>query len=258
LVVLGLGISPYVSLPSLVLAFRLPDTPAIASFTLTPTYQVGLVVVLLAWVILAGLARADWRLRRAGLGGLASFWALPTCLILGAFALFERLDGPLPRMFGMASAAIALGLTVIAQFRTLNATDPWFEVARLGLNAVAYALALGLFVLIDLLPLRPLVAAPLAMLGSVALTLELWRSAPVNSRRLWIIAALVGLMTAGLVWALSRSALRPLAAGFLLLLAFYGMTWPLQQRLWGRFDRRAAIELLAVVAIALALVLRLA
>ncbi len=257
LVVLGLGISPYVPLPSPVLSIPILGASAVISVTLTPARQVGLVVTLLACAAVDGLVRAHRRLAGAGLARTFPFWVLPAGLTLGAFESFQDLAGARQEVLGLVIVAVLLTLVVTAQLHTLAPEDPWFGAARLVLNALAYALALGSFVLAHTLRARALLATPLVALASTLLALELLRSAQVSERRLWGIAAVVGLMMAEVAWAVNRGVYVPPLAGFLLLLAFYGTTGVLQQHLWGHFSRRTAIEFLIVAAVALTLVFRL-
>lgn len=258
LVVVGLGISGYVPLPAPVLAFRPPGALSMLSIILTPARQVSLVVTLLACAVVDGIMQDHKRLAGSGLTGTMPFWVLPALLILAAFSLFEGLVGPLQRVLGLAAAALGVGLVVIAQLHTLDARDPWFGLARLGLNAVAYGLALTTYILVHILPSRGMVAVPLIAAISTLLALELFAGPRPRNRRRWGSAALVGLMMAEGAWVLGPGVVPPLVAGFLLLVVFYALTGILQQHFWGRLRRHVVIEFLAVAAVALAVLLSLA
>lgn len=258
LLVVGLGVSSHVPLPSPVLAFRPPGAVSILSITLSPVRQVSLVVALLVCALVDGIMGDDGHLTGAGLARVVPFWILPALLTLAAFTLCEGLSAPLLQALGVAGSALALGLVVVAQLHTLDPEDPWFWPARLGLNAVAYGLALGAFFLAQALPSRSLLATPLVAAAGTLLALHLLQSGWSSPRRTWGSAALVGLLMAEVAWALSPGVASPLVASFLLLVVFYGLTGVLQQHYWGRLERRVAVEFVAVAALALAFLLKLA
>lgn len=258
LVVVGLGICDYLPLPSPVIGLRAPGVLSPLNLTLTPARQVSLVVALFACAVVDGAMGDDDRLAGAGLARTAPFWVLPALSILLAFDLYEGLGGPLHRVLGVAGAALVVGLIVTAQLHTLDVRDKWFGLARLGLNAVAYALAFATYLQALNLPARSIAAIPLVGLWSALFAAELLASARASTRRTWGGAALVGLMMAEVCWALSPGVLSPLLASFVLLLVFYGLTGILQQHLWGRLEPRVVVEFLVVAASALVLLLRLA
>mgnify|MGYP005839405689 FL=1 len=257
LVLVALGIATYLPLPSPVLAVRPPWAPYIMSVTLTPARQVGLVATLLACAAVDSLVRTDRRLARSGLAQTVPFWIVPGLLILGAFRTIEDLSGLTWQALAAGGTVLLLGLVAAGQLHTLDSADRWFAPARLGLNAASYALALGAYLLTELLRSRALVAPPLIALVSGALALPLLYSVRTTARHLWGTAALVGLLMGQVAWALSPGVVAPPVASFLLLLVFYGVTGVLQQELWGRLERRVTIEFLVVALVALGLVLRL-
>ena len=258
LLVVGLGISIYLPLPSPVLILRLPSGLAAIELLLTPARQVSLVVVWLACAVVDSTMRGHERLAGAGLARTAPFWILPGLTILLAFALCEGVAGPLLKVSGMAAAALVVGLLVTAQLHTLDLRDPWFGLARLGLNAFAYTAAFATYLLAQTLPSRGLVATPFVAISSTLMATPLLASPGSTPRRTWGTAALVGLMIAEVAWALSSGVVSPLVAGFVLLLVFYGLTGVLQQQLWGPLERRVVVEFFVVAALALALLLKLA
>ncbi len=256
LVVVGLGVSAYVPLPSPVLAFRPPGAFSPISITLTPARQVSLVVALLVCVGIDSILRADPRLVGAGLARTIPFWILPVTSVLAAFAVFEGLTGVWPQVLGLAAAAGLLFVIVVAQLHTLDSAGRWFEASRLGLNAVTYGLALLAFIVAYRLPARELLAPALVALSSVALALELLQTTRASNRRIWGSALLVGLMMAQVAWALSTGVIPPLVSSFLLLLIFYGTTGVIQQHFWERLCARVAVEFAVVAALLLVLVAR--
>ncbi|MGQ9681636.1 MAG: DUF5656 family protein [Anaerolineae bacterium] len=253
LVVLGAGVSSYLPLPSPVLAFSLPGVPFILCVPLTPARQVSAVVALLISALVDHIMRQEPALKGAGLARTFPFWVLPAAIILWAYPRYDALQGPWSRLGGLAGLGGAVALVVAAQMRTLRSQDRLFGVARLGLNALVYGVALACFYQLATLPMRALLLVPLSALVSLLLALQLLESTPISARRLWGNAGLVTLLMAELAWALSPGALPPLHVAVILLVAFYGLTGILQQHYWGRLERKTAFEFGAVAALALAL-----
>lgn len=256
LVVIGLGLSAYVPLPSPVLSLRLPGAFSPISVTLTPVRQVSLVVALLACVAIDSIMRAQPQLPDTGFARTVPYWVLPVFLILCAFGAFEGLTGALQQVLGLAAVAGLLGLLMLAQLQTLDPGSRWAQLARLGLNAATYGLALATFITAYRLPARALLAPLVVALASLALALQLLETTRASTRRVWVSAALAGLMMAEVAWALNMGTFSPLATGFLLLLAFYGLTGVIQQLFWGRLTRQVAVEFAVVAVLVLAIVLR--
>ncbi len=255
-VVVGLGASCYLPLPSPALALHLPGISSVVTVTLTPVRQVSLVVLVLVAALMDGLVRDDPRLARAGLARTAPYWILPAVEVLVAFSRFEGLSSPRQQMAGLAVTALVVGVTVVAQMKSLEPGDRWFWLARPGLNVLTYALALALFYGAETLPLRSLVAIPLISLVSIPLAMELLRSSRWTTRRTWGWAALVGVMMGEVAWALAPGVLPPRVASLVLLATFYCLTGVLQQHLWGAAQRRVALEFAALAAAALVVLLR--
>jgi len=256
LVVAGLGLSAYVPLPSPVLAIRPPGALSPISIVLTPARQVSLVVAFLTCVAVDGIVRADERLAGVGFARSIPFWVLPALLVLGAFAVYERLSGTLSQALGLLGTAALLAILVVAQLHTLDPKDRWFEVARLGLNAASYGLALAVFVAAYRLPARHLLAPATVALVSTALALGLLETTRASNRRIWGSALLVGLIMAEVAWALSPGIFPPMHTGLVLLLVLYAATGTVQQQLWGRLRAQVALEFAIVAAAVLALLVR--
>ena len=256
-VVLGLGASRYLPLPSPVVALRLPGIPSIVTLTLTPVRQVSLVVGVLVCALVDDVVRHERRLASAGLSRTLPYWVLPVLLVLAAFSRFEALTGPAQQVAGLASSALVVGATVVAQMQSLDPGERWFAVARPGLYVLSYALALAAYYGAETLPLRAFVAIPLVALISALLAMELLRSSQWSTRRTWGWAALVGLMMAEVAWALGPGVLSPRLASLVLLAVFYVLTGVLQQHLWGRLQRQVALEFAAMAAVALVVLVRL-
>lgn len=256
LVVMGLILSAYLPLPSPVLAFRPPGALAPISITLTPARQVSLVIALLACMAVDSLMRTHKRLAGAGFARSIPYWVLPTILILGAFGVYEGLGDATAQLLVLVGTAGLLALLVVAQLHTVDPEDRWFQVARLALNGVSYALALATFIAAHRLPARSLLAPALVALAGFALALELLETTRASNGRIWGSALLVGLLMAEVAWALGTGVLSPLLTGFVLLVVFYAATGAVQQRIWGRLRAQVALEFAIVAVVVLALIVR--
>ncbi len=186
-------------------------------------------------------------------------WVLPgaTALVLAA-VLNRAPNGPL-WWLGLALSAVALILVLVAEFVTVDPTDPGFELAALGLTALAYTLALVLFALLRSASTRAVVAAPVGGLAAAALALRLLLLRSSSSERptaqTVLYAGLVGLVTSECLWALNYWRITPSSAGLLAMIPFYVGVGLAQQQVSGRLNARVWVEYGVVAALALAIAL---
>lgn len=186
-------------------------------------------------------------------------WVLPgtTALVLAA-VLNRAPDGPL-WWLGLALSAVVLILVLMAEYVSVDPTDPGYEVAALGLTALTYTLALVLFALLRSMSTRAVVVAPIGGLAAAALALRLIllrttnAGAPAGQALLY--AALVGLVTSQCLWALNYWRITPSSAGLLAMIPFYLGVGLAQQQISGRLNARVWVEYGVVAALALAIAL---
>ena len=178
-------------------------------------------------------------------------WILPgtTALVLGA-ALDRLPDEPL-WWLGLALSAFALIAVLIAEYIVVDPDDAAWDAATLGLTTLAYALALILFNLLHAYPAHPVIAAGIGGIATTGLTGRLFalKSLPGSSGRAILYAALVGLICAEAIWALSYWRVASGSAALLLMVPFYVSLGLAQQHLTGRLTRRVWVEF-AVVGVA--------
>jgi len=181
----------------------------------------------------------------------AAYYSLPATLtVIGVVAVHSV------QWWGyQVAAATLLGLVLASvismQLSTHTLDSRSRRAMRLLLNAVSYALAIGLFGLIFGARLRSVISAPGIMLASGLLSVELYRNSETSAWRIWLYAALTALLMGELIWALNYTALSTPAGAALLLLAFYTLTGLVQQHLWGRLTPRVIIEYLVVLGLGL-------
>ncbi len=181
----------------------------------------------------------------------AAYYSLPAMLtVIGVVAVHSV------QWWGyQVAAATLLGLVLASvigmQLSTHTLESRSRRAMRLWLNAVSYALAIGLFGLIFGARVRSLISAPGIMLASGLLSVELYRNSETSAWRIWLYAALTAVLMGELIWALNYTALSTAAGAALLLLAFYTLTGLVQQHLWGRLTPRVVIEYVVVLGLGL-------
>jgi len=186
------------------------------------------------------------------------FWILPSLATLLATILLPQAPNTIYALGGLAVMAIILPLIITAEYRTVDTSAPGYKAARLGLNFIAYLLALILFALIHESKAPGLLMAAATLGGSSLLTLDLLHGDQQDFRRTSLYALIVGLVMGEIVWALSYSKMNSLTAGIFLLLVFYLITGLARQGLLKLLNRRILIEFVVVALIGLALLLRYA
>jgi hypothetical protein len=178
-------------------------------------------------------------------------WILPgaTALVLGA-VLNRAPNGP-PWWVGLGISAVALITVLVAEYTAVDRNDPAWQWSTLGLTALAYALALLLFVLIRTIGARAFVGSTIGGLMAAALALRLFALKAAPAGRASIYAAVVGLIAAQSIWALSYWRISPGSAGLLTMIPFYVAAGVAQQHLTGSLTRRVWLEYGLVGAIGL-------
>jgi hypothetical protein len=217
-----------------------------------------LMLVLVAALISAG---ADTLIRShptlAGQVGRRTFvhWILPgaTALVAGA-ALNRAPAGPV-WWFGLALTAVALIAVLVAEYIVVDRNDPSWDLAALGLTALAYVVALVLFAVLRSLSARALVSATVSGLVAAGLAWRLLalKGAPAGGSARS--AAVVGLVVAEAIWALNYWRVSPSSTGLLAMIPFYLTVGIAQQQLAGRLSARIWVEYIAVGSLALAIAL---
>ena len=190
------------------------------------------------------------------------FWILPGLATLLAAILLPRTQDRIYTLGGLAVMGILLPLIIIAEYRTVDTSAPGYRATRLGLNFIAYLIALALLALIHQSKANELLSAVAALAGSSLLALDLLYGTQQGLRRTSLYALIVGLVMGEIVWALSYSEMHSLTARgtlpILLLLIFYLMTGLARQGLLKLLNQRILIEFALVALIGLALLLKYA
>ncbi len=243
----------FVQLPQVTRRFHLLGSPLEVNLTGT-----GLLVVLVgglaamgARYILAAHPDAPDRLPRP----LVFSWVLPGLMGGMAAYLVELAPTEVVWAGGLLLAMLLIGLTVAAEFAALSPRHPAATRARLGLNVLAYLLALLFFYLIYRTRARSLVTATEITLVAFLIALDLLGVAETRATRVVLYAGIVGLLVGEATWALNYWRLDNWTASLLLLLFFYLATGITQQYLLDRLKPAVLLEFGLVTASVLTLVL---
>lgn len=185
----------------------------------------------------------------------APYIAVPALFAIAAGALLPDVVSGLWTVPAAVVAAAIFGVTVNAEYQTVDPTSDTYEVMRLVLLFVIYCfVAFAIFVGVFRSDLNVWWGTLIVGVVSALLTVDILRELEADTR------ALLGqAMAAGLVMAECRIALYFLAIpdildGALLLLTLYVATGLLQNHLSGRLDRGTLVAYGVVSAIGLAII----
>ncbi len=191
------------------------------------------------------LLRLPGRLRNIEIAPL--FWILPSLAVVAAFAFFrlfrDTLQGGAFVLVLLTSGVLLTG-TLVAQHYDLDRDPAVREKARIGLQAVAYLVAFGLFSAILHTRYRALITAVLIVCTSVPLAYRLLARS-VNDHR-WPLTIALGVVGAILAEASVILTYWPatfLVGGTLLLALFYVLVSTLQHAEAGTLTVRVGWEL---------------
>ncbi|HID64589.1 MAG TPA: hypothetical protein EYP49_17870 [Anaerolineae bacterium] len=254
LIVLGLAFLPEMELPTRTFSFRVLGS--LVSIRLSTT---GLMAALLASLACTGtdsLIRSHPLVRRGEIRHTFAFWALPGLSVVVATLLLPLAPNRLYRLGGLALTVLLLLLIAVAQYHTVDPTDPGYRPARLALNILVHLVALCLFTLIYASKTRSLLSATtMAAVGSL-LALELLRGVQHDLRLAGLYALITGLALGEVTWALNYWTLGRLTGGLFLLLIFYLVTGLSREGLLRRLNRRVLVEFALVALVSLGLIIK--
>jgi hypothetical protein len=254
LVVLGLILAAFLQLPAWTRSLTVLGSPLTINIT-----QTVLMASLLVGITCAGtdaIVRSHPTARRIEARYSFVTWTLPALTVLLAAVLLPLAPTRLYQVIGYVLTGLILILVISAEYYTVDPADPRYLMARLGLNGWAYLLAAIVFVLIYSAKARSLVSATGVALVSTLLALEFLRSAGRGFGRTALYAAIAGLSTGEIIWAMNYWRISGVSGGLILLLGFYVATGLANQQLQGRLNRRVLVEYAAVALIGLVVLLR--
>jgi hypothetical protein len=254
LVVLGLILATFLQFPTWTYSLKVLGSPLTVSLS-----QTVLMAALLVGITCAGtdaIVRSHPTAQRIEARYSFVTWTLPALTALLATLLLPQAPTQIYQLAGFVATGLILILVISAEYYTVDPTDSGYLVARLGLNAWAYLLALVLFVLIYSAKARSLISATGVTIVSTLLALEFLRSAGRGFSRTALYAAIAGLCTGEIIWAMNYWRISGITGGLILLLGFYVATGLANQQLQGRLTRRVLVEYGIVALVGLAVLLR--
>jgi hypothetical protein len=254
LIVLGLAFMPEMELPTRTFSFYVLGS--LASIRLSATW---LMVALLASLACTGtdsLVRSHPLARYGEIRYTFTFWALPGLSVMTATLVLPLAPSRSYWLGSLALTAFLLLLIAVAQYHTIDPTDPDYRLARLALNLFVYLVALGLLALIYGSKTRSLLSATRTAAVSGLLALELLRGVHHNLRLTGLYALITGLALGEVTWALNYWTAGRLTGGLLLLLVFYLVTGLSREGLLRRFNRRVLVEFALVALLGLGLIIK--
>jgi len=252
LVMLGLILSVAVVLPARVAEFTVLGSQL--AVHLSGRMQIAVALGALVAAGTEAVLRDHPKIRGCSLAYSATYWALPSVLVLASLVIVQQLPWWGYRLAYVLAAGAILGLATMLQYHTVDPDDPHAREAHLGLNFLVYAVALFVFVYLYGARLRSVISATGVMAASGALALELLRTDHEELPRTWLYAAVTGLLLGELTWVLNSSALDAAVGGGVLLIAFYVLTGLSQQHLWGQLNRRVVAEYVGLAGVGLLLI----
>jgi hypothetical protein len=254
LVVLGLILASFLQFPTRSYDLTVLGSPLSVNLT-----QTALMAALLVGITCAGtdsIVRSHPTAQRIEARYSFVTWTLPGLTVLLATLLLPQAPSQLYRLAGYVLIGLILLLVISAEYYTVDPSHRLYLTARLSLNAWAYLVALVLFVLIYSAKARSLISATGVTLVSTLLALEFLRSAGRSFGRTALYAAIAGLCTGEIIWAMNYWRIHGVTGGLILLLGFYVATGLANQQLQGRLTRRVLIEYGAVALIGLFVLLQ--
>lgn len=255
LVVLGLGGSLLVDLPTVVLRAWAFGSPISVPFT-------GIVWFVLFLAVLAAAGAQSIVgahpsvLGQRGMGRLSTwpFWALPMGLAGIAVIILPLAPGRVMQVLALIISGVVIALAYYGLYATVDASEAESRRARLVLDVLAYSSGLLLFLFVYQTRTRSLLSGTLIALIATLLSLEILRTVADRPVTALLYSGIVGLVLGQVTWALNYWVLPGITGGLLLLLIFYLMISFAQQALQGRLTRRVLIEFGVFAVLALLLI----
>lgn len=256
-VVLGLGVSLLVQIPTTQISFRALGSPISLSFS------AGTLMALLVGMAAAAGTESVVRLHPHSPRRLRSatwaYWALPAAIGGITVVLLPQVPTRLLQVVVMLIAGVLLAAALFSLYATVEPGQPGFRRARFVLDALSYGAALLLFLFVYETRTRSLLSGTLVAMTATLLAIEILRTSTPKTSLVLIYGAVVGLLLGQITWALNYWPLLPgLTGGLLLLLSFYLAVGIAQQSLQNRLTRRVLIEFGVFGAVALVLIIRFA
>ncbi|MFN3335041.1 MAG: hypothetical protein ACK47M_21275 [Caldilinea sp.] len=252
--VFGFVLSLLLRLPTTIISFRALGSPT--EVELTATTLMAFVLAIVASAGAEGLIRLHPKRQANRLGLTWAYWALPAAMSIVTVVLLPSIPTRLFQAVVILVAGVLLMIAFYSLYATVEPGQPGFRRARFWLDALAYGVALLLFLFVYQARTRSLLSGTLIAFTASLLAVELLRNSTNETRTVLMYSAVVGLLLGEMTWALNYWPLLPgLTGGMLLLLGFYLAVGIALQGLQGRLTKRIMIEFAAFAVIAVTLII---
>ncbi|MFN3981896.1 MAG: hypothetical protein ACK4SA_16090 [Caldilinea sp.] len=252
--VFGFVLSLLLRLPTTIISFRALGSPT--EVELTATTLMAFVLAIVASAGAEGLIRLHPKRQANRLGLTWAYWALPAAMSIVTVVLLPSIPTRLFQAVVILVAGVLLMIAFYSLYATVEPGQPGFRRARFWLDALAYGVALLLFLFVYQARTRSLLSGTLIAFTASLLAVELLRNSTNETRTVLMYSAVVGLLLGEMTWALNYWPLLPgLTGGMLLLLGFYLAVGIALQGLQGRLTKRIMIEFAAFAVIAVMLII---
>jgi hypothetical protein len=253
--VFGFGLSLLLRIPTTVISFRAFGSPT--QVELTTTTIMAMLLALAASAGTESLIRLHPKRQANRLGLTWAYWALPAAISIITVVLLPSIPTRLLQVVVILTAGVLLMVALYSLYATVEPGQTGFRRARFWLDALAYGVALLLFLFVYESRTRSLLSGTMIAMTATLLAVELLRTSTHETRHVLMYSTVVGLLLGEMTWALNYWPLLPgLTGGLLLLLSFYLAVGIALQGLQGRLTQRVMVEfgLFAVVAVILIVV----
>lgn len=253
MVVLGLGLSLVVQLPTAQVSLLAFGSPMAIPFT-------GTMLAALFLAVVAGVGAESVLsvhpsvVARTVRRMIWPFWSLPMALSMIAAVLLPLAPSAFFQVLGLLLCGLLLAAAYTGLYATMEPGKPGFRRARLWLDAMAYGSALILFLFVYQTRTRSLLSGTLVALTALLLAVEILRTATDRTGTAVTYGGIIGMILGQVTWALNYWVLPGLTGGLLLLLIFYLMVGIAQQGLQERLTRRVLLEFVIFSVVALLLI----
>lgn len=248
----GLILATTVEAPAWTLPLIYLDTPLTLQLT-------GSWLIALALFVLVAAGTDLWMPRSSDaempLRRTAPAWALPATIALTGALLIAGFR-PLSTRWTLILAGTTVGFSLVL-LGEMYVADPAREHAhavQAGLTALAYALALVVFVTVYGAHVRTALSGTATAVTSFLLALSLLRWPAERKDARWPYALMAALIVGMATWGLNRAAFDALTGGGVLLLEFYLVTGIARQLIQRAFDWRVLVEFAVVIVVGLVLI----
>lgn len=257
LVLVGSVLAAHVELPAWALPLIVLDSPL--TLQLSGPWLIAGALMILSGAGTDVLFRLRPGMADVGFRHTAPAWALPSLVAVVAPLLTGKL-APWSALWllALAGAGVVLSVVLLSEAHAADVSDRYCRVARSGLTALSYAVALFTFTAIYSAHVRTVLSGTATSLVGFLLAVSLLRwSIEGGVSRLWPYAAITALVVGLSTWGLNHVPLDGPVGGGLLLLVFYITTGITQQFIQRDLSRRVLIEFAVAIMLGLLLLFAL-